>query len=87
MERYATELADCMEIAHNKLWFQQLQLRMADCQWELSFKVEQLIWIKTKHLFKGQSHKLQLKYTGLYTIEEVNKNHTYIAKQHGRCGW
>ena len=52
-ESYAAELADRMEIAHDKLRAQQLQLRTGDRQKEPSFKTGQLVWLKNQTLLKG----------------------------------
>ena len=65
-EFYAAELSRCMETAHDKLRSQQLQLRTGDKLEEPSFKAGQLVWLKTKQFLKGQSQKLQSRYTGLY---------------------
>ena len=83
-ERYAAELADRMEEAHDKLRGQQLQLRTGDRQEEPSFKAGQLVWLRTKRYSKGQSHKLQPKFTGPYVVKEAAKNHTYVIEQNGR---
>ena len=83
-EKYAAELADRMEEAHDKLRGQQLQLRTGDRQEEPSFKAGQLVWLKTKRFSRGQSHKLQPKFTGPYVIKEAARNHTYIIEQNGR---
>ena len=82
-ERYAAELADRMEEAHNKLRGQQLQLKTGDRQEEPSFKAGQLVWLKTKRFSKRQSHKLQPKFTGPYVIKEAARNHTYLIEQNG----
>ena len=83
-ERYAAELADRMGEAHDKLRRQQLQLRTGDRQEEPSFKAGQLVWLRTKRFSKGQSHKLQPKFTGPYIIKEAARNHTYVIEQNGR---
>ena len=83
-ERYAAELADRMVEAHDKLRGQQLQLRTGDRQEEPSFQAGQLVWLKTKLFSKGQSHKLQPKFTGPYVVEEAARNHTYVIEQNGR---
>ena len=83
-ERYAAELADRMEEAHDKLRGQQVQLRMGDRQEKPSFKAGQLVWLRTKRFSKCQSHKLQPKFTGLYVIKIAARNHTYVIKQNGR---
>ena len=83
-ESYAAELANRMEAAHDKLRAQQLLIRTGDRQKEPSFKAGQLVWLKTKRFSKGQSHKLQPKYTGLYEVKEAARNHTYIIEQNGR---
>ena len=79
-ERYAAELADSMEEAHDKLRGQQLQLRTEDGQEEPSFKARQLVWLRTKRFSKGQSHKLQPKLTGPYVIKEAARNYTYVIE-------
>ena len=61
-DSYAAELSRCMKIAHDKLRSQQLQLRTGDKQ--PSFKAGQLVWLKTKRFSKGQSRKVQPRYTG-----------------------
>ena len=73
-----------MEEAHDKLRGQQLQLRTGDRQEEPSFKAGQLVWLRTKRYSKGQSHKLQPKFTGPYVVKEAAKNHTYVIEQNGR---
>ena len=83
-ESYAAELANRMEAAHDKLRAQQLRLRTGKRQGEPSFKAGQLVWLKTKRFFKGQSHKLQPKYTGPYEVKEAARNHTYVIEQNGR---
>ena len=83
-ESYAAELSRRMETAHDKLRSQQLQLRTGDKQEEPSFKTGQLVWLKTKRFSKGQSHKLQPRYTGPYEIKEAARNHTYVIEQDGR---
>ena len=83
-ERYATELADRMEEAHDKLRGQQLQLRTGDRQEEPFFKAGQLLWLRTKRFSKEQSHKLQPKFTRPYVIKEASRNHTYVIKHNGR---
>ena len=75
-ESYAAELTNRMEAAHNKLRAQQLQIRTGDRQEEPSFKVGQLVWLRTQRFSKGQSHKLQPKYTGPYEVKEAARNHT-----------
>ena len=82
-ESYAAELANCMEAAHDKLQAQQLLIRTGDRQEEPSFKAGQLVWLKTKRFLKGQSHKLQPKYTGPYEVKEAARNHTYVIEQNG----
>ena len=83
-ESYAAELANRMEAAHDKLRAQQLLITAGDRQEEPSFRAGQLVWLKTKRFSKGQSHKLQPKYTGPYKVKEAAKNHTYIIEQNGR---
>ena len=73
-----------METAHDKLRSQQPQLRMGDKQEESSFKAGQLVRLKTKRFSKGQSHKLQPRYTGSYEIKKAARNHTYVIEQNGR---
>ena len=70
-----------METAHDKLRAQELQLSTGDKQEEPSFKAGQLVWLKTKSYSKGQSHKLQPRYTGPYEIKEAATNHTYVIEQ------
>ena len=77
---YGAELANRMEAAHDKLRAQQLLIRTGDRQEKPSFKVGQLVGLKTKRFSKGQSHKLQPKYNGPYEF----KNHTYIIEHNGR---
>ena len=83
-ESYAAELANRMEAAHDKLRAQQLQLRTGDRQEEPSFKAGQLVWLRTKRFSKGQTHKLQPKYTGPYEVKEAARNHTNAIEQNGR---
>ena len=73
-----------MEAAHEKLRAQQLLIRSGDRQEERSFKAGQLVWLKTKRFSRGQSHKLQPKYTGPYEVKEAARNHTYVIEQNGR---
>ena len=40
--------------------------------------------MKTAWFSKGQSHKLQPRYTGPYEIKEAARNHTYVIEQDGR---
>ena len=75
-ESYAAELTNRMEAARDKLQAQQLQIRTEDRQEEPSFKVGQLVWLRTQRFSKGQSHKLQPKYTGPYEVKEAARNHT-----------
>ena len=77
-ESYAAELASRMEAAHEKLRAQQLLLRTGERQEAPLFKAGQLVWLKTKRFSKGQSHKLQPKYTGPYEVKEAARNHTYV---------
>ena len=42
------------------------------------------MWLRTKRFSKGQSHKLQPKFTGPYVVKEVARNHTYVIEQNGR---
>ena len=83
-ESDAAELACCMETAHDKLRVQQLQLRTEDRQEKPSFKAGQLVWLRMKRFSNGQSHKLQLKYTGPYLVKEASRNHTYVTEQNCR---
>ena len=73
-----------MEAAHDKLRTQQLQLRMGARQEELSFRPGQLVWLRIKRFSKGQSHKLQPKYTGSYVVQEAVWIHMYVIEQNGR---
>ena len=72
IESYTIELA------------QQLQLQKKNRQEALFFEVEQHVVLKKKGFSKEQSHKLQPKCSGLYTIHEAARNHTYVIEQHGR---
>ena len=83
-ESYAAELANRMDAAHEKLRAQQLLLRTGNRQEEPSFKAGQLVWLKTKRFSRGQSHKLQPKYTGPYEVKEATRNHTYVIEQNDR---
>ena len=80
LESYAAELANRMEAAHEKLRAQQLLIRSGDRQEEPSFKAGQLVWLKTKRFSRGQSHKLQPKYTGPYEVKEATRNHTSSSR-------
>ena len=40
--------------------------------------------MRTKRFSKGQSHKLQPKFTGPYVIKEAARNHTHVIEQNGR---
>ena len=83
-ESYAAELANRMEAAHDKLRAQQLQLKTGNRHREPSFKAGQLVWLRTKRFSKGQTHKLQPKYTGPYEVKEAARNHTNAIEQNGR---
>ena len=72
-----------MEAAHDKLRTQQLQLRIRDRQEGPSFWPGQLVWLKIKQFFKGQSHKLQPQFTGPYVVQEAAQNHTYVIELNG----
>ena len=78
-ESYAAKLANRMEAAHDRLRAQQLQLKTGNRQREPSFKAGQLVWLRTQRFSKGQSHKLQPKYTGPYEVKEAARNHTYCG--------
>lgn len=77
---YAMYLLKSMQMAHDKLDYQQKLLKSLDTQEPPLFQVDNKVWLGNKITHKYKSAKL---FVGYFHILWVDENHTYLIEQNG----
>lgn len=85
-EKYAQQLQNRLQAAHQLLRSKQIQARVEDSEEPPLFKIGDLVWLKSHQRKRGmaQARKLQPKFIGPYKVIEVLSYNTYRLSRDGK---